>query len=88
MDYIQGKSADSDFTEKVEKAVEEAREHREWRLDYMSLMEKLRDEREEGREESRNAILNALIKKGIFTELQAQQFAAQLSYEENTVPQV
>ena len=67
LDYIQGKSADSDFTEKVEKAVEEAREHREWRLDYMSLMEKLRDEREEGR----ISVLYDLVKDGLISAKEA-----------------
>ena len=36
------------FTDEIESAVMDAREHKEWRFDYVSLMEKLRDEREEG----------------------------------------
>ena len=48
LDYIQGKAANSEFTNKLDVAVRDAREHKEWRLDYMSLLEKLRDEYDEG----------------------------------------
>ena len=41
------------FTEALETEVAKAREHIEWRTDYMSLLEKYEIEREEGRAEGR-----------------------------------
>ena len=52
-DYIKGKKPEDEFVERLDSAVEKTKAHNEWRLDYMSLMEKLRDEREEGRAEGR-----------------------------------
>ena len=46
-------SAVDGFTEALETEVEKAREHIEWRTDYMSLLEKYEIEREEGHEEGR-----------------------------------
>ena len=84
-------SAVDGFTEALETEVEKAREHIEWRTDYMSLLEKYEIEREEGREEGRAegraegigigrqeeraSILSKLLSEGIITPEQAKQFA-------------
>lgn len=41
------------FTEELDKAVKEARDHVRWRQEYMTLLEQLEIEREEGRKEER-----------------------------------
>ena len=52
-DYLTDAYVGDNFTEALETEVEKAREHIEWRTDYMSLLEKYEIEREEGREEGR-----------------------------------
>ena len=75
------------FTEALETEVAKAREHIEWRTDYMSLLEKYEIEREEGRaegleegigigrQEERATLLSKLLSEGIITPEQAKQFA-------------
>ena len=41
------------FTEELENAVTEAKLHKKWRQDYMTLLEHYEQEREEGRKEGR-----------------------------------
>ena len=52
-DYLTDASVVDGFTEALETEVVKAREHIEWRTDYMSLLEKYEIEREEGRAEGR-----------------------------------
>ena len=53
MTYIANGEACNEFTNKLEHAVTEAKEHKRWRLEYMTLLEHYEIERSEGREEGR-----------------------------------
>ena len=53
LEYISGKGAGDGFTRELEKAVEEAKFHKRWRQEYMTLLEHYEQEREEGRKEGR-----------------------------------
>jgi flagellar biosynthesis/type III secretory pathway protein FliH len=52
LEYVVGNAPSSDFTSKLDDKVKKAREHVEWRMEYMTLLEKYEQMREEGREES------------------------------------
>ena len=51
--YLQGMEPSSDFTQRLNNEVKKAREHKEWRGEYMTLWEKFEDAKEEGRKEGR-----------------------------------
>ena len=51
LNYVAGKLPESDLTRKLEEVVAKAREHIEWRKEYMTLLEIDERMREEGREE-------------------------------------
>ena len=51
LNYVAGKLPESDLTKKLEELVSNAREHIEWRKEYMTLLERDERMREEGREE-------------------------------------
>ena len=53
LSYLSDKKADSDFTKRLHEKVLAAREHVEWRREYMTLLERDERMREEGREEVR-----------------------------------
>ena len=57
LDYVGGKKSDNGFIRRIESAVEEIRRHDEWRAEYMTLLDRYREEREEGREEGREESL-------------------------------
>lgn len=75
LDYLTGKSVNNDFVNRIEKEVSKARTHEEWRLEYMTLLQRDRQNREEGRIEGRAEgivagqlqQLNSLLEKGIIT---------------------
>jgi len=48
LDFIAGKGGDSQFVQKLNKAVERARNKEEWRMEYMTLLMRDREKREEG----------------------------------------
>ena len=45
------RKSEDHFTDALEKAVQEAKYHKRWRKEYMTLLEHYEQEREEGREE-------------------------------------
>ena len=47
LDYVSGEQASDSFTKSLERAVQEAKEHRWWRKEYMTLLEKIERERAE-----------------------------------------
>ena len=49
--YVAGNAPESDLTKRLEKSVEEARKHIRWRKEYMTLLERDEQMREEGRKE-------------------------------------
>ncbi len=51
--YIDGKTAEGDFTRDIAAEVERVKQHDETRLEYMTLMMELKEQRREGREEGR-----------------------------------
>ena len=53
LDYLQGKGTKSDFTRRIDEEVVKARTHAEWRVEYMSLILRDHEKREEGRAEGR-----------------------------------
>lgn len=65
LDYIAGKKTEDAYVQELEKAVEEARQNREWRHEYMTLLmrdqEKLEQGIEQGIEQERQRIIINLI---------------------------
>ena len=49
--YIDGKAAEGKFTKDVEAEAERIKEHKETRLEYMTLMMELKEQWREGRKE-------------------------------------
>ena len=64
LDYLAGKAAESRLTQKLDREVRKAREHKQWRQEYMTLLEKYREEREAGREEGLKAGREEGLKAG------------------------
>lgn len=61
LDYIQGKKRDVGLVKELSDAVNDAKRHKEWEADYMTLHLKLLEEREEGREEGREETLIQVV---------------------------
>ena len=61
LDYLKGKGSTTDFTRQIEKEVNKARAHEEWRVEYMVLYMRDLDMREEGREEGREEKRHAFV---------------------------
>ena len=57
LQYIAGGTPSTEMTKKLENLVHKAREHKEWRLEYMTLLERDEMMREEGRKEERENML-------------------------------
>lgn len=75
--YIDGNEPTDDYTKELEKAVQEVRKNKKWRLDYMTLERKFleirREGREEGREEERRKIAFHLYKTNKFSATEAAE---------------
>lgn len=76
LDYIEGKAPRGKFTETIAGAVEEAKEDKEMKVEYMTYFMELREREERGRAEGRtegekNTIL-AMLKHGMPAETIAQ----------------
>ena len=61
--YIANEKACDEFTSKLEHAVTEAKEHKKWRQEYMTLLEHYEWERSEGRAEGQQIKLIQLIRR-------------------------
>ena len=48
----------------LEKAVQKAKKHEEWKVEYMTLLMRDNEMREEGRKEGRKDLLFSLVKDG------------------------
>ena len=55
---------DSELVKKLQNAVENAQNQEEWRLEYMTLLMRDNEMREEGRKEGRKDLLFSLVKDG------------------------
>ncbi|MBR1865563.1 MAG: Rpn family recombination-promoting nuclease/putative transposase [Lachnospiraceae bacterium] len=72
LNYVAGKPSDDEYVKKLEVAVHKARQNKEWRREYMTLvMRDLENQeigmargREEGREEERRKQIEKLLRKG------------------------
>lgn len=64
LDYVLGKNPTDRFTKKISKAVQEAREKKEWRLEYMTLLQRDRQNRQEGFEQKLIQLIVRKIQKG------------------------
>ena len=53
LNYIAKQEVKGALSQRIRREVEESRKHEKWRLDYMTLLEHYKEEREEGREEGR-----------------------------------
>ena len=53
LNYIASGTPSDDFTSELENEVQKARDHIKWRAEYMTFLEQLERERNEGREEGR-----------------------------------
>ena len=53
LQYVAGEKPTTEITKKLDQLVLDAREHKEWRLEYMTLLERDEKMREEGRAEGR-----------------------------------
>ncbi len=51
--YLNGRESSTDLTNKLQAALEKARAHEQWRMEYMTLLERDERMREEGRKEGR-----------------------------------
>lgn len=63
--YIAEKHVSDGFTRDIQKEVENAITHKEWRLEYMTLLQKYEEKREEGLEEGLRRGLKKGMKKGL-----------------------
>ena len=76
LDYVTGKLTDDPFVERIDTAVRDAREHVEWRSEYMNILlrdqekykEGLREGRESGLREERDNVLLQMLTNGMSPE--------------------
>ena len=59
--YLKGEMIENELVKKIETAVEQARVHEEWKVEYMTLYLRDQENRELGREEGREEGLRALV---------------------------
>lgn len=83
LDFIAESKTNSEFTQKIKRAVNDAIEHKEWEVEYMTMYAKIMQEREDAairasistaRElnASEEKIINLLVQKFILTEEEAK----------------
>ncbi|MDD3368009.1 MAG: Rpn family recombination-promoting nuclease/putative transposase [Lachnospiraceae bacterium] len=92
LDFLNGNKAGDVFTQKLEDEVKKAREHEEWRQEYMTLLMRDRENqrigREEGLEEGKCRTLVSLICKKIKKKYSITQIAEALEEEESTIREI
>jgi len=54
IDYVDGKTAEGEFTQDIAAEVERIKQHNETRVEYMTLMMELKEQRREGYDEGIN----------------------------------
>ena len=65
---IMEKTGSSRLVNELEKAVQKAKKHEEWRLEYMTLLMRDNEMREEGRNAERTESIRNMIKCGVAKE--------------------
>ena len=68
LNYLAKKKTTDAFTEKLDQAVVQVRKHEEWRLEYMTLYMRDRENREIGREEGIQALLETCAELKVLKE--------------------
>ena len=64
LDYVAGKPSDDGYVKKLDRAVQKARANKEWRREYMTLMQRDLENQEIGREEERREQIADMLRKG------------------------
>ncbi len=89
--FIKGQENSTDLTKKLQEAVEKARAHEQWRMEYTALLERDEKMREEGRkEEKMNSICifaNYLSRTGMSDESVIETISASYNIPRETVEQ-
>ena len=62
--YVDGKAAEGEFTQDIAAEVERIKQHNETRVEYMTLMMELKEQRREGYDEGRIAGRNEGMNEG------------------------
>lgn len=65
----------SPLVKKIEEQVVKAREHKEWRLEYMTLYMRDRQNREEGHQEERRAVIESALRGGMTVDSIVKMFS-------------
>ena len=60
LDYVAGRKSEDSYVEKLDKAVKEAKQNREWRHEYMTLLMRDQENVEKGREQGILGMISAL----------------------------
>ena len=68
LDYIAGKLTDDPFVERIDTAVRDAREHVEWRSEYMNILLRDQEKYKEGLREGRDNVLFQMLTNGMSPE--------------------
>ena len=69
--YVDGKAAEGKFTKDVASEVEKVKQHNETKVEYMTLMMELKQQRREGQEEERVNSIRKMMQKLNLTAKQA-----------------
>lgn len=85
LDLLQGKRDVDGLAERLQNAVEEAKEHKELEVEYMTLQMKLREEREEGREEGRTETKIMTAKRMLAMNLDIKIIAEACDFSEDEI---
>jgi hypothetical protein len=67
LDFVAGRSTgeeDSNLVKRLKEEVLKARDHEEWRVEYMTLLMRDKEKIEEGRKEERLKAINRMLAKG------------------------
>ncbi len=67
LDYVAGKEPSDDFTKRLNQEVYRARGKEEWRLEYMTLLQRDKEKFEEGKIEGKLEELFSLVDDGLLT---------------------
>ncbi len=82
--FVNSGKAEDEFTEKLLSAVERAKQNKEWRTEYMTLLMRDNMNRAEGRDEGRDEVLNLLhsLSKAIPDDTEDHRKLLDATYEE------
>lgn len=85
--FIKTNEATDSFTEKLDRCVRNAAEHKEWRLEYMTLQQKYREEYEAGIEQGKYQERQNTAKKLVQMQMPVEQIAQAVGESVATIEQ-